>query len=196
LLIVAAGLLAFSHAYFQGINASNTQATARTIMTDVVQSIEFGTKQPGSSPDANGDNLSYCINNSLYVFKLGQQIGNSGVQHALVRDTKCPPPPFPVLPSGSLSSTQQELLGDHMRLAKFDIRTVGTTSTIHLIIAYGDSDLLIGKNGAGVTVALTDTTPKSTWQSLKELHCKSQTGSQFCAVADLQTTVQQRLAAP
>ncbi len=182
LLIVAAGLLAFSHSYFQGINASNTQATARSIMDDVVQSVEFGTQVPQHASNGSGVE-SYCIDNAQYVYQLGKEIGAGppAVTNALARSPSCTLPPT--------FSGRQELLGNHMRVANFSITQVGSSNTyaITVSIAFGDGDLLIDSAGHAVGAG-------TTWPN--NVHCKSQVGSQFCAVSTLTTTAQKRLAPP
>jgi hypothetical protein len=76
----------------------------------------------------------------------------------------------------ALGSGVRELLNQHMRVGVLNINTTnGNIYTIEIEVIYGDNDLLA-----------------STTNFANE-SCKSISGSQFCAVADLTTTVEKRL---
>jgi hypothetical protein len=66
-----------------------------------------------------------------------------------------------------------------MRISKLEVLQLGNnTYTVNIRVAYGDDDLF------GITG------PNPVWGTIV---CKDGAGSQFCAVSDLSTTVQQRI---
>ncbi|HVU59892.1 MAG TPA: prepilin-type N-terminal cleavage/methylation domain-containing protein [Candidatus Saccharimonadales bacterium] len=186
LLVVAVGVQRFTSGYFKGVTSSQTQATARNIMSDVSQAIEFGTN---ITPTVTSSGVSgLCIDNTLYSYAVGQQVTdtapNSGkhqANHALVvsNPSSCTASTTPSLPNNPLPSGSRELLGQHMRLSAFSVTGSGSLYTIHIRIIYGDDDLL--------TPAVSGSTNWATE------NCSGTAGSQFCAVSDLQTTVERRV---
>lgn len=184
LLVVTAGILSFTRQYYKGVVASTTQNTAREIMSELTQSIQFGsTIQSGLG---GGGVSGFCVDNKLFSFTPDVQVtDNGGVAaqhqgyHALVRSQLaggCNSSTVPVaLPnSANLPAGERELVANHMRLAALTVTPLtagGPLYSVHVRVVYGDDDLL---NGTHTT-------------------CKGGIGSQFCAVSDLTTTVQKRL---
>lgn len=193
LLVVAVGVIRFTESYYKGITSAKTQSAARAIMDEISQSIQFGKNV--SFPVSAGLG-TVCVDNTLYTYKIGQQVTDSTPflahqsYHGLIAtvggdcsgsvpltiSTALNAPATSALPSGS-----RELLGAHMRLSDLTVQPVGgNLYTIRVRVIYGDDDLLTPPV-AGSTV----------WAN--EL-CNGQvTGSQFCAVSDLSTTVERRL---
>ena len=184
LLVIAVGVVRFTSAYFKGITSSKTQGTARAIMLEAAQSIQFS-KTVTTIPAAGvGGVQGVCVDNTLYSFVVSQQVTDAAPNGALhqgyhglvVSNGACSPnlPATPTLPAGS-----RELLGQHMRLGAFDVSAKGKLYTIRIRVIYGDDDLLTPAVSAGTNWATEN--------------CAGITGSQFCAVSDLTTTVEQRL---
>lgn len=209
LIVITLCVMQFTRQYYRGVIASRTQNVARQLMDDVVQTIQFapGTVYelhhllPSDSPSASP--VGYCVGQSArYSFRLDQQVTDSppyGAHqgpHALVADTTggCSTAtaaldvrkpnvltaPDPNIPSPPTPPTDaRELLGMHMRLAKFSIDRISGgpldgAYTVTIRVVYGDDDLL--------------TDPAS-----PDTQCKSQVGDSFCAVAELSTTVEKRV---
>jgi prepilin-type N-terminal cleavage/methylation domain-containing protein len=185
LLIVTACILQFSKQYYKGIIASSTQNTARSLMDDVVRSIQFDTG--AVYPLTGGGNSGYCIGETKrYSYKLFQQVTDNKPFaphqgfHGLVSDTTstdCKGSaalPVAGLPAALTTTNARELLGQHMRLSRFDIAGSNNLYTVTIRVVYGDDDLL------------TNPTNPAT-------NCKSTVGSQFCAVSQLTTTVKKRV---
>ena len=94
LLLIAEGVLRFNDAYYGGITQSNTQNTARSILENISQAIQFsGEAVTNSSSSVNGESY-FCIGNDRYSYLPGWQLVDSspsGPQHqtlhALVLDT-------------------------------------------------------------------------------------------------------------
>lgn len=199
LVVITFGVINFSSAYYKGINSSTTQDTARSVIDTVAQAIQFSGSVPQiPAPGAN----SICIGNQQFVFNLGKELLLS-TDHGLAQIT-----------GGSCSATPTggtELLDSRMRLIRFavdqpknpDGSAVFTDQSIWnvtIAIAYGDNDLLcdssVGVSAAGgcagtaATIADPDIV---TAAAAGDLHCKSVTGSQFCDIVALSTTVNRRI---
>ncbi len=175
LLIVTIGIVQVSRVYYKGVTEANTQNTARSITDTISQAIQFNggtiTAPTGSSP------VYFCINTQQFVYYLGKQLvdtmptGNQ-TNKALVQRTiagcAAPMPAF----------TGRELLSPHMRLSDLNVQQLSGSNTlykVHVRVVYGDDDLL--NNPTAATAS-----------------CKNQkSGTQFCAVSDLTTTVQKRV---
>lgn len=193
LLVMAVGVIRITDDYYKGITSSTTQSTARSIMADIVEAIQFSKSVLYIAPNPGSGNVGgYCVDNTLYAFKIGQEVVSSPSSsspnqgyHGLVKTTgvPCTSGWKPTLPSTpDLSPGSRELLGQNMRLALLSVTPIMTSKNLYSVrvrIIHGDDDLLfptIGNN--------------PTWSSET---CAGSTGSQFCAVTDLTTTVEQRL---
>lgn len=187
LILIAIGVLQFNHAYYSGITQSQTQNTARSILEQISQDIQFSGSQI-TSPIANGGTdpeHGFCIGSDRYSFRPGWELVNSGPKvaqhqtlHALVKDS-------PGICSGMkaqdftkpLASGSTELLSQYMRISKLSVSPVPGASGLYNVdvrIVYGDDDLLTNPTASNAA-------------------CKVGSGSQFCAVSELSTVVQQRI---
>ena len=197
MLVVTVGVLQFSRQYYKGVLASTTQGAARALIDDVTRSVQFNSG--GVFKLANGS--GYCIGSAKrYSYVLNRQVVDGTpdtslhqVRHGLVSDsvTGCNvgTPALSVASLTSLSGDNaRELLGPRMRLTKFDIKGNDDIYTITVRIVNGDDDLLCSPAAGDC-----DKKTLSTALDAPDLQCKSFTGSQYCAVAELQTTVRKRL---
>lgn len=187
LILIAVGVLQFNHAYYSGITQTETQNTARSILEEISQDIQFSGSQI-TSPIANGGTdpeQAFCIGSDRYSYRLGWELVNSGpvvakhqTLHAFVKDS-------PGICSGMsaqdftkpLTAGSQELLTQYMRISKISVAAVSGTTGLYSIdvrVVYGDDDLLTNPTASNAT-------------------CKIGSGSQFCAVSELSTVVQQRI---
>lgn len=194
LIVITVGVVAFTNAYYKGVNASTTQNTTRDAIDTITQAIQFNggviasTVDPAAPPDTTQTG-AYCIGSSRFDFTIGKQIINAGTDHV-----------FYVSPwrsgdtcsgAGSFGAQSKELLGPHMRLAAFSISPPSGSSglfTVNLKVAYGDNDLF----ESSVTGTIPATGPIAA-DVAAGLNCKLQTGSQFCAISNLTSTVQKRV---
>jgi prepilin-type N-terminal cleavage/methylation domain-containing protein len=195
LLVIAAGILRFSHDYYKGINTANTQAVARGVMSDIIQNIQFGGSAP--EPVSNNGIKGYCIGNTFYTFNYDTPKMVSATQSGLVKtdgaSCSAATPTVPA-PNALDKATQRDMLSEHMRLTRLDIEPTGSTDSsglpntwnVSLKINYGDADLYV--NGSGVT--LNESSPVSDWATAV---CSSKQTTQFCASSQLTTTVTKRL---
>jgi prepilin-type N-terminal cleavage/methylation domain-containing protein len=192
MLVAAAGVLKFTHAYFKGVTASDTQTVARTIMADIVQNIQFGQNISVANTPTSGSE-AFCIDNTLYSYLPNAEVTSGTADgtrhlynHGLVKQiyTACSGSPaldlktITTLRPPAVLGDAREMLSEHMRIAKLQITSSGDNLyTVNLKIIYGDDDLLTN-GGDSTTIA--------------DAGCTSQAGSQYCAVSELTTTVQQR----
>lgn len=204
LVLITTGVIHFTNSYYRGINSSTTQNTTRTIIDTVSQAIQFGGGQFDLSA-SGGTVTTYCVKNYQFDFVIGKQVvtsspGATRTYNALYKSSP------PVAGGGGCTARAlsgitggAELLGQHMRLTKFAIVPLANSLfAIDVGVAYGDDDLLCdatiapsspygcGPNAASFTAA-------SQIAAAGRIACKSQTGSQFCAVSELSTTVQSRV---
>jgi prepilin-type N-terminal cleavage/methylation domain-containing protein len=184
LVLVTVAILQITRVYYKGVTESNTQNTARSIIDDISQAIQFSggqvTATPGNTP---GSSYVFCVGQQQFAYVLGYQVVNSpdsGLAqgyHGLVQNTvsNCPSSSAP-----NLRSTQnvpgRELLDQNMRLSKLSITNAGGSLwKVDVKVTYGDDDLLNNPTGPDTV-------------------CKSVTsGTQFCAQSELTTTVQKRV---
>jgi prepilin-type N-terminal cleavage/methylation domain-containing protein len=203
LLVVAAGVVSFTNTYFKGITNSDTQSVARTIMADLSQAVEFSSADTIST-GANFGVKWVCVENTLIAYVVGQQVtdnapigsNDQSYQGLLVGtpDTCQQSNPVPATWANALSlpgqsdlssypGSPKELLNQHMRLGALDVTKTGSLYAIHVVVIYGDNDLLSSSNPV-------PSLNSTGWASES---CAGQAGSQFCGISNLTTTVDQRL---
>lgn len=181
LLVASAAVVQIGKMYYKGLISSRTQDVTRSVIEDASRDLQFSNSKGFSVGAPDGDKKVYCLGDHRYTYDLGKQVA-SGV-HGLVQDTSgdsCVP--------GDMSSTTtaKELLGENMRLTKFDISSLDGNKTyqISVGVAYGESDLLSTYSEDGSTLQ----------GNLADTLCRSGiTGSNFCATSTLDTTVKRRL---
>lgn len=199
LLVVTLIITSIGNLYYKGVNLSRIQDDTRNITNQVAQDLElndsFGTFNTASpSP---GSTEAYCIGNVRYTFVVGKELGtNAGESHhVLWRDTNPTPGGAcgPVSSFPNPASNGSELVAPSSRLSQFVI--TGTSPyNITVNIAYGDNDLLCSpsvSNSCQTPTAM----PTVADFTKGDLLCKglSNTGNSFCATANLNTTVVQRI---
>lgn len=183
LLICTYGLLEIGRAYYKGVTITRTQETARIIIDDVAEAIQFSGGQVVTNPEGDG---WHCIGNKRYSFEINRQHTDSN--HALVTDS----PPASCsggttrqneIDGGTLSPTSRELMNTRTRLSRFSIEGVIGQPGLYRVtvrVVTGDIDVLVDDNNNG--------TPDD------PVRCKNErSGSEFCAVSELTTVVQRRL---
>jgi prepilin-type N-terminal cleavage/methylation domain-containing protein len=190
LILISVGMIQVGRQFFKGSTISATQDVARTILEDISQSIQFSGEAFTQLAGPDAVTGGFCVGSRRYTFKRGEQLTASN--HVLLVDkftTAC----NGGTPLNNLSSPvggSRELMGRNMRLVNVEVKNIAASSYIVTVrVAYGDDDLLCSqaKNDC-------DTTAPSTNLTERDLQCKNfRDGSQFCAVSELQTTVQRRI---
>ena len=194
LLLITVGILQIARVYYKGITEANTQSTARTIMDEIAQAIQFsgGTVGATATSPVSGTDYAFCINNTQVSYKLGSQVKNNPSAsdqswHAIVSRivSGCTGLGAQTLGNQSLLSGSRELMGENMRLANLDVDSLGNNRyRIVVRVVYGDSDLLYSPS------APTD----SAGATRADAACRAiRAGTQFCAVSELSTTVVKRV---
>lgn len=200
LILITTGVLQFTRQYYKGVISSNTQNTARIIIDDISRAIQFNSSTVYPLA-ANNGSQGYCIGKSKrYSFARNYQVTDATppvtapyqANHGLVSDnTNGCSSTTQALPVRSLTSlpglNPRELLGENMRLANLSIVGSGDLYTVTVRVVYGDIDLLCSPTGPG------GCGPSGGFVNNTDLTCKSTTGSQFCAVSELTTTVKKRV---
>lgn len=154
---------------------------------------------------------SFCVDTTRYSFVMNRELGDDSgdpnsvppkaavsTQHVLWRDTMksaddpCTPLKILTLSDNDLSNdassvagTGYEMAPNHTRLTRFYTQVNPATGiySVSVWMAHGDSDLVIDNFGKNSTDGLnTPLTPS----------CKSGSGSQYCAVSNIDTQVTRR----
>jgi len=192
LLVISAGVMSFTRQYYKGVVTTKTQTTARSIMSEVTQAIQFSSTVYTGLSSGSGSEKGFCVDNKLFSYIIGQQVMDKGGlvvnhqgYHGFVVDSggsSCTTTTVPMaLPLGSaLGPGQRELLGDKMRLAALNISVNGDLYLVRVRVLYGQDSVL-----SPAVTSVTD------WS--KEACANDSAGSQYCAVSDLTTTIQKRL---
>lgn len=183
LLLCTTGLLQIGRMYYKGVTNSKTQETARAIVEEISQAIQFNggsvispIMSSGVAPDVS---TGFCVGEHRYSMLLGKELIEDPSKHGLVEDQ------LPACSSSSLAqdlgsgtaltSGSREFLAPLMRVANLSVQSQGSNLyRVTVRVVYGDDDLLDNPNGTDAA-------------------CKTTTGSQFCSVAELTTVVQKRI---
>src|SRR5215472_4638425 len=72
MLVVGIGVVRFANDYYRGVTESKTQATARSIMSQLAGSIQFSRTVLAIPPVGGVSGL--CVDNALYSYTIGQQV--------------------------------------------------------------------------------------------------------------------------
>jgi prepilin-type N-terminal cleavage/methylation domain-containing protein len=194
MLILTYGVIRITDIYYRGVAITTTQNTARNIVTDISQTIEFSGGQVGTADlEAShaGDTQVFCIGNRAYYYQLGYEMvsSNPGPGQALdalvVLDnvTACPSNPTGIiLVSGNIPSGGQEMLQPNMRLSKFKViesNKIPNLYNIDVQVTYGsDNSLNNPRNYNGIGGSVT---------------CIGGISTQLCATSELNTSVAMRV---
>lgn len=188
LILITVGVLSFTKSYYRGVNQSNTQSAARTVLENITQAIQFsGDDVTTALPQTNGSR-GVCVGNQRYSYLPGKQLWDDGAPNPALNQTKhvllldkpgsCAGLPALDVQAASIGSAT-ELLQPRMRLSKLTIERVGVTELYQVTVrvVYGDDDLLNNPTGDNAS-------------------CKvSISGSQYCAQSELSATVKKRITA-
>jgi type II secretory pathway pseudopilin PulG len=220
LLLLTAGIIQITHSYYKGVIETNTQNVARNIVESIGQAMQFskGTVQEscagGSCDILNPCNPAgsctsgvVCEGNISFSYILSKQLTdssspgptqtNSAMRQNAISDTgSC------LYGTDFQTTTGTEMLSPNMRLTKLTVQCVNPDlinnqcpSRLYRIdarVVYGDDDLLCSPSAPGGNDCSLTTT--STHLTNDDLTCKTQDGSHFCAVSEISSTVERRLA--
>jgi prepilin-type N-terminal cleavage/methylation domain-containing protein len=202
LIITTTTIIGISNTYIKGTVEDQTQQTARAVLSDISQDIEFNNNafisQNPIPSTTTGDVYFFCIGDDVYVYDLDKVLSNTGTGAEyspwdLVRyqSLTCPsqgdvPTTLSGFPAG-----YEELLLPNERLGHLDVVADtgdSNTYTVSLEIAFGTDNTL-----------LSDTSPFLNGERTPPVSyvypylCQSGSDSSFCSVATLTTTVAPRV---
>jgi prepilin-type N-terminal cleavage/methylation domain-containing protein len=190
LTVITVGVLSFSNNYYKGVNLSATQNTARSALDSITQAVQFGSSTITiPSPLANyfcagGYVFTFAINGSAYA-----TTSDMGLYMSPMSTGVCTAIPSP--PAGG-----KQLLSKNMRLINLAIAETSPGSglyRVNIIVAYGsDNNLFCSPSAAGNGKCSGITNLPALWR-VSDIQCRSGSGSQYCAVSKLVTTVGQRV---
>jgi prepilin-type N-terminal cleavage/methylation domain-containing protein len=209
LLLVTVLMVNIGSLYYKGINQARIQDNVRSISDEVAQQLQLGAsfdhKTGAHSEEA------YCIGSFRYTYVIGVQIGTPApgssapsYPHVLWRDDNPSPGTCSIVGANEVNLTASnpstglhgtELIAPHSRLSNFSVQTAtGGKPPYALSIseAYGDDDLLCSPSVANSCTSSSAMTRYSDFTN-GNLLCKGNIGSQFCATANLSTSVVKRL---
>jgi prepilin-type N-terminal cleavage/methylation domain-containing protein len=175
LIVFLTAIIRISELFYKGVTMSNTQEAARNIVQDISDDIQFYQQQP-----VIGANY-FCVGAHSYTYSLYTKVDRS-TSHGIIRE---------VINGGCPSPTTQpvdynkgeELVDTGMQLNKLTLSNCANglcTISIHLIYYGADSSVLISPSGSSPAAQAPDATCAGPASS-----------SEFCAVADYQSTVLQ-----
>lgn len=199
LLLCLTGIIQIGRVYYKGVTTARTQEAARSLMDEVAQSIQFsadavtlssGPAGPDVTPNPADPSVNYrfaCIGDRRLSFVIDRRVTGTVNENekttahgAWVDDLNSCSSSGAVavnLSSSNPGGTNgRELLGDNMRLSKFDIDCgVGNgLCRVSVGVVYGSQDLIEYVDGSA--------------------KCKgSVTDTQYCAFSELNTLVQKRV---
>jgi prepilin-type N-terminal cleavage/methylation domain-containing protein len=202
LMMVTAGIVQISRMYYQGIISARTQDTARSIVEEISQSIQFSNQsvvfpqlhpdtEPGPVVEAGeNDTFWFCIGTKRYTYAIDRQRSATPSSesvdkeklHVLWTDepvggcAEASVPPGPANLSDPNLANGTELIDQNMRINKLVITSQnGENWNITLSIASGE-EFDFELNASGMRV------------------CKGgAVSAQFCAVSELTTSVAKRI---
>lgn len=182
LVAAAAGLIQVGRMYYKSVITTRTQDTNRAVIDEITRSVQFSGSIPNIVEDADtGDIMAFCVGNVRYTPNPDPNaVVGDGSTIGLFKDevgsSSCPAESDL---SSLAGSDGTELLGEHMRLTRFEVDSIPDTDQYRVTvwIAYGDEDDLFH---------IDEDTNRYTCQS-------GAIGSEFCAISELSSVVSRRL---
>jgi prepilin-type N-terminal cleavage/methylation domain-containing protein len=200
ILLSTAVIVSIGSLYYKGIVESQVQGNARNLIDDISKQIELSDTPVNTStamisfpgivnPVAVN---SYCVGTTRYTAIVGYQV-LSEVPEVLWRDqiptgsTNCPTLTSSTLPWNAANDNGTELISPGSMLTYFQITALSDSGlySIQVSVAYGQNPTL-APNSSLLNF-------NDTGYALTTCNGGTSAGSQFCATANQQTTVAQRL---
>lgn len=201
LLVTSAGVISIGRSYYRSLTTTRVQETARSVMDDVSRSLQFSDTDAIANhlenPDGTATTIkARCFGPDRYTYVINQKVetvttgGSEQNMHALYRDRRATAAEHESTCEPNVDFTDgTELLGENMRLLKFYVSN-SNPFQVELKIAYGDDDLLTTYDDNGNPLNDGNISESEAEGTL----CKfGIAGSNFCAVAGLETTVTSRV---
>lgn len=191
LLLCVFGIIQIGRIYHKGVVSSRTQAIARSVSDDLVQSIQYGVQDvelfsmPSPDPTTiyDGTPRTIDVGNRRYTYVLGKVL-TTGTPTATQTNTALKVEAIDANNNVIAGTNSRELLNANMWLSKFEVRYNDSAYEVDIQVVSGDQDQIedADKHPLGHKDF-----------NLATLRCKAETGSQFCAVSGLYTEAVRRL---
>jgi len=202
MLVAAGAVVRFTSNFQRAVAATNTQNAARSVIDSISQTIQFNGGDKPTKLTAGGK-TGWCVGYTRYSYVKGKQLTDvdnaTSTRYALMQDstgTGCYGE-AQTLSGGTPAG--QELLGEHMRVIKFDINENDAATgvwDVTIKVVYGEDEVLCSPS---VPNSCDTSMPSEIFlkdyqiTSLDDLQCKGGKGTQFCAVSEIKTTIQRRV---
>lgn len=194
LLIISAALIQLGRQFYHGVTKARTQQVARNVNDEIVNAIKYSTSDARrlddpASPGDDPNTEAWCISERRYIFAERKRLGID-TNFVALRDNNCnaaiPRITDPV-PAGAV-----ELVDDRMRI-NFSLERRASMDLWNVAIAVylGEDDQLCSPTVGNCVTS--DVITMDQLEAAKDLVCKFQAGSQFCATAHFETLVDKRL---
>lgn len=200
LLAVTAATLSIGRSYQRSMYASNTQATASSIVDTLAQSVRFSKTASSVSGDAAAGTATQCVGDQQILYTYGRLVGDvsspTGSRHGVVIRPVTPGCVLtPIHVANPALTGQKELLARGMRLSNLRVAFNPFTGAHQVLVrvVYGEDDLLCSESVVGSCNPGSATLTPAQLQQSRDLRCKPGRGSEFCAASELSTTVYKRL---
>ncbi len=180
LLMTLGGFLQIGRTFYKGMTISRTENAVRNIADSLSTDIRASQVAATTATKTSASGVSYfCIGNHVYYFKRGvifdsDPINNPKNDFGLRRGdviSACVDPSA----AGNTPTNIQELLGQKMRVSKLNVTcspiAFNRLCELNIHIAYGDNELL------------------DNFQADNALCKGAIAGTQFCATADINTSI-------
>jgi prepilin-type N-terminal cleavage/methylation domain-containing protein len=213
LLVAQASFVQIGHLFYRGVSINQTQDAADHIFQDINGNFQTAPSVDGSVKSATGGYNYYCIGNTRYTYTINQEVDTSapashapynsttktGGNYGILKDilpgagaaceTPCDDLSGSPCPANSAKlSNPSEILGNRMRLERFDICQSTTTSNLYnvnIVLAYGDDSTLKYTS----TLAPSDMKCQTGQTYYSSVQCQGDTHNDFCAVSSIITAV-------
>jgi len=194
LLVAQTSFVRIGHLFYKGVSITQTQDVMDHLFQDISGNFQAAANVGGSQDSSSGGYDYYCIGGTRYTYRINHEITDTGsTDHSpsgnfgILKDTlpgstgacatPCADTGAGTCPSGTVKlNNPVELLGDKMRVEKFDINQSTTTSNLYnisIVIAYGNDDTLTYSNPSDYST----------------VSCQGDVQNNFCAVSRINTAV-------
>jgi len=222
LLLVTVVMISIGSLYNKGLSESNTQDTARNIVSQISSQLELSADDAtyGQGTVSNVNVSAYCIGGIRYSFVLNTLPGENGntLQHVFWKDvpTGYCNPNFPAdltqsNPSGASATNGEELISPSTRLTSFCIgsevtvnatcnnsSTLSSPYVVSIGLAFGSADLLCDNNPSpseppANNCNATNLSGENLSNINGQVTCRGKTGDEYCGTSYLNTVIDSRL---
>jgi prepilin-type N-terminal cleavage/methylation domain-containing protein len=199
LLILAGAIIQIGRIYTKGLTNAHTHEVTRNLVNGMAAAIQLTAGNVTETDGAGGGPDALCIGSQRYSFTTGEQVlsGSSALVPGVIFDT--PSSGDCLAPVGSdpasLPTGGSQVLGERMRLAYLSASSSDNiTYTIEARVVYGDDDLLCDDDTVSCSDGTTGMNAVAIAAAGKSVRCKDiHSGTQFCSISDITTTVERRI---